>query len=365
MPGYHDVVSEAWNRQVHSSLNPLFVLHTKLSRTAKALKFWAKSLLPQPRIAMAVCREVILQLETAQESRQLIPVECDFIAKLKLRIMGLAAIEKCRARQKSRIIWLRKGDANTKNFHVLDNVRKQKNFIHSLHRDDSVATTQQEKHQAIFDHFLHHIGAYVPRSCSLNLNELQWQPKQLQHLDLPFSEQEIKAAIFNSPKEKAPGPDGFIGLFFTTCWEIIKQDIMGAMNQFYILNQQGLHFLNQALVVLIPKKENASRVTDFRPISLTHNFAKILTKVLASRLGPELDHLISINQSAFIRKRCSHDNFMYVQEVIKDLHKRKVPSLFIKLDISKAFDTVNWPYLLQIMIHLGFGHRWTNWISTL
>jgi hypothetical protein len=104
--------------------------------------------------------------------------------------------------------------------------------------------------------------------------------------------------------------------------------------------------LNQAYVVLIPKKDNPSRVLDYRPISLTHSFARIVTNILANRLGPELDHLVSINQSAFIRKRCIHDNFLFVQEVIKDLLKRKIPALFIKLDISKAFDSVSWPYLL-------------------
>jgi hypothetical protein len=56
---------------------------------------------------------------------------------------------------------------------------------------------------------------------------------------------------------------------------------------------------------------------------------------------------------------------MYVQEVIKDLDKRKISALFIKLDISKAFDTVNWPYLLNIMEYLGFGLRWRNWIPSL
>jgi hypothetical protein len=98
--------------------------------------------------------------------------------------------------------------------------------------------------------------------------------------------------------------------------------------------------------VLIPKKEDACRVSDCMPISLTHSFAKLVSKLLANRLGPHLDHLISINQTTFIKRRCIHNNFMYVQEVIKDLHKRKIPALFLKLDISKAFDTVNWPYLL-------------------
>jgi hypothetical protein len=140
--------------------------------------------------------------------------------------------------------------------------------------------------------------------------------------------------------------------------------VLNATNQFYCLNQ-GLQFLNQAYVVLIPKKDNPRVVSDYRPISLTHSFTKIISKLLANRLAPVLDSLISTNQTAFIKKRSIHNNFMYVQGVIKDLHKRKVPSLFIKLDILKAFDTVNWPFLLHIMEQLGFTQRWRNWISSM
>jgi hypothetical protein len=142
-------------------------------------------------------------------------------------------------------------------------------------------------------------------------------------------------------------------------------DLIQAVNQFYHMNLQGLQFLNQAFVVLIPKKENPQRVSDYMPISLTHNFAKIISKLLANRLAPELHHLISINQTTFIKSRCIHDNFMYVQQVVKDLHRKKIPSIFIELDISKAFDTVSWPYMLSILAHLGFGQRWRNWVSSL
>jgi hypothetical protein len=75
--------------------------------------------------------------------------------------------------------------------------------------------------------------------------------------------------------------------------------------------------------------------------------------------------MISVNQTAFIKKRCIHDNFMYVQHVVKDLYRRKIPALFIKLDIFKAFDSVNWPYLQGILQHLGFGLKWRSWISSL
>jgi hypothetical protein len=140
---------------------------------------------------------------------------------------------------------------------------------------------------------------------------------------------------------------------------------MDAISLFYVMNQQDFRFLNQALVILIPKKANTQKVTDFRPISLIHSFGKIIPKLLANRLAPKLKNLISCNQSTFIKKRYLHHNFMFVHQVIKDLYNKKVPALFLKLDISKAFDTVNWSYLLDIMTFHGFGTRWRNWISAI
>jgi hypothetical protein len=64
---------------------------------------------------------------------------------------------------------------------------------------------------------------------------------------------EVRAVVMEALREKAPGPDGFIGLFFASCWDIIKEDIMRAVGQFYMLNHQGLQFLNHAYVVLIKK----------------------------------------------------------------------------------------------------------------
>jgi hypothetical protein len=70
--------------------------------------------------------------------------------------------------------------------------------------------------------------------------------------------------------------------------------------------------LNLAFIVLIPKKKCPHRVTDYIPISLTHSFAKVMSKILANGLGPELDNLISTNQTTFIKQRCIHDSFIYV-----------------------------------------------------
>ena len=72
-----------------------------------------------------------------------------------------------------------------------------------------------------------------------------------------------------------------------------------------------------------------------------------------------------MNQSAFIKKRSIHDNFKFVEQAARLLHRKRKPALLLKLDISKAFDTVSWPFLLQVLEALGFGIRWRDWIASL
>jgi hypothetical protein len=101
--------------------------------------------------------------------------------------------------------------------------------------------------------------------------------------------------------------------------------------------------LNTAYITLLPKKVDAVEIKDFWPISLIHSFAKLVTKLLASTL---------------VRGRKIHDNFMLVQQMVKSLHNKKEAHILLKLDISKAFDSVSWSFLLEIMRKVGFGQRW-------
>jgi hypothetical protein len=116
MPGFQDCVSEAWSKEVPSRHDPLMALHIKLNRVANALSAWAKTLVSQGRLAMTICKEVIQRLKEAQEHRQLAERERFLVKQLKARVLGLAAVQKSQARQKSRLTWLKKGNANTRYF---------------------------------------------------------------------------------------------------------------------------------------------------------------------------------------------------------------------------------------------------------
>jgi hypothetical protein len=122
------------------------------------------------------------------------------------------------------------------------------------------------------------------------------------------------------------------------------------------------NLINSANIILFPKKSDAAGLADYRPISLIHSLSKIFSKLLANRLAPILPDIVSKCQSAFVKKRSIHDNFLHVQNLIKELHSSKTACLFLKLDISKAFDSVGWAYLLEVMSALGFGQIWRDWV---
>jgi hypothetical protein len=164
-------------------------------------------------------------------------------------------------------------------------------------------------------------------------------------LEQPILEDEVWATINSLPADRAPGPDGYMGRFYKSCWPVIKSDFMAAVLSLQQGDSRKLWLLNSAYLTLIPTKEEAVTPKDFRPISLIHSFAKLVTKIMANRLTPFLDVLVATSQSAFVKGRCIHNNFIMV--------------------VSKAFDSVAWPSLMEVLDHLGFSSRWKNLISCL
>lgn len=138
--------------------------------------------------------------------------------------------------------------------------------------------------------------------------------------------------------------------------------IMKALHEGYFYSFGGL---NTSILTLPPKKTNSLEIGDFRPISLIHGAAKIFAKVLAVRMAPLFPTLISQAQSAFISRRSIHETFKFVRNQARLLHRKQRPSVLMKIDISKAFDTLSWDFLLEILTARGFGRKWCSWICGL
>lgn len=118
-------------------------------------------------------------------------------------------------------------------------------------------------------------------------------PHSLDGLDLLFKEEEVWNTIKQLPSDKVPGCDGFTGRFYKTSWDTIKEDVLKAISAVWGRKFRNFESLNSAYITLLPKKNGADQPKDFKPISLVHNFAKLVTKIMANRLATRLQQLVS------------------------------------------------------------------------
>jgi hypothetical protein len=142
-----------------------------------------------------------------------------------------------------------------------------------------------------------------------------------------LSQDEVRVAINEIPNDKAPGLDGFTGVFFKRCWETIKLDVMNVLKLFRSLHSKNFNVIYSSNIAFLPKKNGSRDISNYRPFSLIHGTAKMISKMLSLRLGPLMDDLVSNGQSAFIKKTSIHDNSLYVKNRATRLRKNKTSSL--------------------------------------
>jgi hypothetical protein len=114
--------------------------------------------------------------------------------------------------------------------------------------------------------------------------------------------EEIEAVVEEMPTDRAPGPDGFNGLFMKKCWAIIKGDFVKMVNDFYEENIQ-LDCINTAHITLITKNNDPHDMNDYRSISLVSLPLKFITKLMANRLKKVIIPILHQNQYGFIKTR--------------------------------------------------------------
>ena len=159
---------------------------------------------------------------------------------------------------------------------------------------------------------------------------------------------------------KAPGPDNMSAIFFQKYWGIVGNDVI-CMVLNVLNSNMSMVEINKTNITLVPKIKNPTKMTDFRPISLCNIVYKLISKVLANRLKVILPQIISENQSAFLSRRLITENVLVAFELMHYLeHKKEGKEGFvaIKLDMSKAYDRVEWGFIKQVIEKMGFHEKW-------
>nr|GEZ38588.1 RNA-directed DNA polymerase, eukaryota [Tanacetum cinerariifolium] len=230
--------------------------------------------------------------------------------------------------QKAKVKWSIKGDENTSFFHGVINKKRNLFNIRGIMVD----------------------GSWVDEP---SMSELEGE----------VSNDEIKMAVWDCGTNKVPGPDGFTFGFCRRFWYLIDNDVYVAVKHFFI-HREIPKGCNSSFIALISKIPDANLAKDFRPISLIGSLYKIIAKILANRLAGVLGDIVNEVQSAFVADRQILDGPFILNEVIQWCKLKKKQSLVFKFDFEKAYDSVRWDFLDDILGKLGFGDKWRMWIQS-
>ncbi|KAK7840574.1 transposon tx1 uncharacterized 149 kda protein [Quercus suber] len=267
--------------------------------------------------------------------------------------------------QRSRALFLKCGDRNTAYFHTKASQRFRRNRIIGLRNSLNVWCTQETQIKNIALEFYQSL---FTSSSPTNFDEVlhKVQPSVTADMNTlllrQFNREEIEIAMKQMAPITAPGPDGMPPLFFQTFWSTVGDDVCSAVLD-CLQNCKIPTDINRTYIALIPKVKSPENISEFRPISLCSVIYKVLSKVLANRLKVILPSVISENQSAFQAGRVITDNILMAFETLHYMkHSQSGRSGFmaLKLDMSKAYDRVEWKYLELVMKRMGFADKWVD-----
>ncbi|KAK2418273.1 hypothetical protein QL285_040487 [Trifolium repens] len=240
--------------------------------------------------------------------------------------------------------------------------RRRDNAISSVQVDGVTLEGVHPVRQAVFSHFATHFKArVVTRPGVENLRFRRLSVVERSSLTRPFSESEVKDAIWDCDSFKSPGPDGVNFGFIKDFWEEMKGYVMRFISEFH-RNGKLTKGLNSTFIALIPKVDSPQRLNDFRPISLVGSLYKIMAKLLANRLRMVIGSVISETQTTFVKDRQILDGVLIANEVVDEARRLKKELLLFKVDFEKAYDLVDWGYLDEVMGKMGFPSLLQKWM---
>ncbi|CAL9013278.1 unnamed protein product [Prunus brigantina] len=290
------------------------------------------------------------------------------IEQIKMELNEVWGQEESFWKQRSRIQWLKEGDSNTAFFHHCTLQRRRRNRVNRIKTMAGVwGESDGQVRKAFEDYFtdLFSTGGRRNLGDVLDFISPVITYQMNDNLCSPVSDEEIKEAAFQLGASKAPGPDGFSGIFYQNYSEIFGEDLCKMVKDFFQGNS-SVHCLNMTELALIPKVPNPETVTQFRPIALCNFTYKIISKILANRLKPILAQIITPQQSAFIPGRQIQDNILLAHEAfhaIKLRKKTKVYEMGLKLDMNKAYDRIEWDFVNEVLLKMGFDHSWVRLVK--
>ncbi|GJR61903.1 putative RNA-directed DNA polymerase [Tanacetum coccineum] len=360
--GFDSLVNKSWSEGLYNG-TPDIILKNKLKKLKADIKEWNYFKCVESNRWKEDLKKRIFEWDQKAELDALSPNDVDAREEILMELMHLEQNDRNSLKQKSRVKWAIKGDENTKKFHTLVNKKARKQAVNGLIWNGSWTEDIDIIKNAAFYHYQDRFKKSThqrPKFRSSLFRKLKAAGTTF--LEASISMDEIKDAVWSCSGSKLPGHDGINFNFLRRYWELLKHDVFNAIKHF---ETSGIlaRGCNPSFIVLVPKINDPLQMSDYRLISLIGCLYKIILKILSSRLAKVIHKLISANQTTFLAGRQILDRCLIANEIINCAKSEDSRLLLFKVGFEKAFDSVNWAFLHDIMQQMGFSVKWRKWVN--
>lgn len=274
---------------------------------------------------------------------------------------------------RSKARWYEFGERSSKYFLNLEKRNYENKCINCLTKDDnSIITDPKEilEEQRTFYHNLYSsLNPQVndPRFNLFFANDMinTLDDEQKDSCEGLLTESECRNALKGFQKNKSPGTDGLTTEFYCFFWDQLRNTMIDSFNYGFLKGELSIS-QRQGIIRLIPKKnKNLSFIKNWRPISLLNVDYKIATKALALRLKKVLPSIINNAQTGYIEGRFIGENIRLISDVIDFTAEQNLEGIALFIDFEKAFDSLEWEFLLKALDTFQFGLDFKNWVKIL
>ncbi|GJT04294.1 RNA-directed DNA polymerase, eukaryota [Tanacetum coccineum] len=331
---FDKMVLETWNNIDIDDRNKMVRFKKKLQILKKKIRLWVNDYRKKQSGHLEELRSNLRDIDKELDQGGTNEV----ILQRRLEILkNLHDINSANARdymQKAKIQWAIEGDENSKFFHGIINRKRANLAIKGVMVDGDWVDDPCRVKEEFRLHFANRFRAPVDTRYKLNYtfpNKLQ--PDQMATLESPVSRDEVRNAVL---------------IFEAVEW--------------FFEHSSFSRGCNSSFIALIPKNQDPKFVNDYRPISLIGSLYKVVTKILANRLSSVIPGLISDVQTAFLPNRQILDGPFIINELLSWCKHKKQQAMVFKVDFAKAYDSIRWDFLEDVLTAFGFGPKWCSWI---
>ncbi|CAL9237368.1 unnamed protein product [Arabidopsis halleri] len=273
-------------------------------------------------------------------------------------------------KQKSRIRWMKDGDACTSFFFKSVIANQGRNCIKMLRSEDEerIENVDQIKDMLI-SYYQNLLGTENLGVSPMSIDEIKnlvsfrcSSGLATMLMKIPTFE-EIRDIVASMPKNKAPGPDGFPVEFLWEAWDVVGLDLVKAVQSFFTSGYLPRNF-NATAITLIPKIQGADKLSQFRPVSCCTTVYKVIARLLKQKLKLFISDAVQGNQVGFVQGRHLCENVLLASELVNDFHSEGVTRRgCLQVDLAKAYDNLDWKFLMNVLQAIDLPDEFIGWIK--